>query len=178
MFVRSLIFQRDWKAYARAIWLLSTQYKEQKKRELWHSDLHGRGLETFWIAELLKRGGCFTSLCRRCFLSLCRRCHGWTTTWMFCRLHNSKRYCLGGLKTMSRIQWTQIPAEVWQRNESVPGMPALMAEVQTLISDARHVSPPISIKPCLRLAHTAHNSRFSKAYAASSAIRFSLKSGP
>lgn len=155
-----------------AIRLLSLQHNEHKKKkrgELWLSDLHSRGLESFCAVKLLDR------VC--CFLNLRRHCHGWTTTWMFCKLHNSKRYCFGGLKTVSRIQWIQIPAEVWQRTESVPGMPALMAEGQTLISDARHVSPPISIKPRLWLAHTMHNSRFSKAYAASSAIRLSLKSG-
>lgn len=84
-----------------------------------------------------------------------------------------KEILLGGLKAVSQIQWIQIPAEVWQRTESVPGMPALMAEGQALILDAWHVSPPISIKPCLWLAHTALNSRFSKAYADPSAIRLS-----
>lgn len=153
------------------ICLLSLQYNKHKKirGELWHSDLNNRELEAFWAVKLL--GRVFS------FLILCRHWHGWTTTWMFCRLHNTQRYCLGGLKTVSRIQWIQIPAEVWQRTESVLGMPALMADGQTLISDARHVSPPILIKPRLWFAHTMHNSRFSKAYAASSPIRLSLRSG-
>ena len=171
-FVRSQIFQKIGRLMQRVIWLLSLEYREHKKKkrvELWHSDLHGRELEAFCVVKLSNRVCCFLSLCRQLWLD-----HHLDVL----QAPQFKEILLGAIKDCESDSVNPIPAEVWQRTESVPGMPALMAEGQTLISDARHVSSPISIKPRLWLAQTMHNSRFYQAYAAFSAIHLSLQSGP